>query len=233
MGREDRTTDPTTGGVDPMEFFGDRGHLDPVSKKRLYALLDDPERMNNANDTDVKQLYISLKQDAYGTEQGKVNFTRIDKSIKAMVKQDCKRWKTVTVNKHFKRIFLLTLVLFPIATLFEGVRLLFPTELSEVIPIVMYNLEVLYNHAPFGLSILCVMIASFFSFISLGILLRMWDRRLCRRIHCKAIGEDMNLNDVVHLKLNTVDFGVADAAWFYPLREYRDGMSERCTNHSQ
>ena len=208
-----------------MELFN-KEPLDPVSKRRLYALLDYPDMMNEAEDKEVKQLYDSLKHEAFADNESKRFFRKIGKSIKKMVKGDKKRSRLIRLKKYLKCLIILFVALLPLNIYMDRYHVYLPNQTSEIFHAIRYNAEMIYDYAPNTYFILKILVTLLIGFIIVDCLLRRKDGKLISRVHCKAIGEGMTMNDMIRLKRRVMHYGVSDTAWFHPLREYGKRRSD-------
>ena len=206
--------------IDSIEF--DTSKLD-AEQREFWAVMNDPANLSNLDDAQIKQLYKELKVKFYADKEDKKYFKKVNKNVKAMIKSDKKRTNLRFVKKAGKYAAIAGIVLTPIQMFVEGYRPLRPTEVSEIIPILEYNLTKLHNYAPNTEAVMIAAGLGIAVYAGAKTVIKMQDMKTLRRLTCKVLAEELDLNDVIRLKKAVNEMGINDVKEFYPLAELCEG----------
>ncbi len=194
---------------------------DSEKDRYIRELASNPEKLNESGDGDIKQVYRLFKKECSAEKTGKRNFKKIKKYTKTMIKKDKKR----TGIRHIRRIGKYLALLGIIIAVYVGVKYRFvpdnlPKSADEIMPCLSYYAQFIHDHCP-GIEIgLRVFVFGIAVYLISVMLTKIKDRILIRRIVCKAVAENLTLNDVIRLSVLVHSGTINDIADFYPLREY-------------
>ncbi len=188
--------------------------------KRIRKQLTDPEKLNDLNDAEIKQLYLLIRDESQGEETRRLLFKKIDKRVGKMIKQDKGRSEFRHVRKFGKIAAIIGLI---VAIIFDVyyryIPEMWPTSLEDVYWFVKLNIEIIREYMPeveLGLQIFTF---GLILYIAAKVVIIIQDRRMKRRIVCKAVSECLDVNDIIRLSAAAYGRSIHDIEDFYPLRE--------------
>ena len=191
---------------------------DPETEKRLRALISDPSKLNGSDDEEIKQLYGLLKEDAGTDETRKRRFGKMRAHVKRMVRLDTRRTNLRYIRKAGNYLAKLAFIATFISCLITGYRPYFATELSDLWIVLEYDLQKLQNAPEVAICFLLFLLGVAM-YIGARAVMSNKDRRLMRRIVCKAAAEDLSVTEIIRLKGSVFKIGIGDISEFHPLKE--------------
>lgn len=99
-----------------------------------------------------------------------------------------------------------------------GYRPYFPTDLSDLWIVLEYDLLKLQN-APLVAICFLLFLLGIAMYIGARVSMSNKDRRLMRKIVCKAAAEDLSVTEIIRLKGLVYKIGIGDISEFHPLKE--------------
>ncbi len=191
---------------------------DPGTEKRLRALLSDPAELNGSDDRVIEQLYGLLKADAVAEDVRKRRFKKTRGHVKRLVGLDKRRTKLRYVRRAGKYLAISAFIATFVSCLVTGYRPYFATELSDVLFVLEYDLQRLQDAPEVALCFLLFLLGVAM-YIGARTAISNKDRRLVRRIVCKAVAEELSVTEIIRLKRSAVEIGVEDISAYHPLKE--------------
>ena len=193
---------------------------DPETEKRLRALISDPSKLNDADDADIKQLYLLIRDESRAEETRRLLFKKIDKRVGKMIKQDKGRSEFRHIRKLGKILAIIGLIMaiaFDIR--YRYIPEMWPTSPEDLYWFLKLNISIIREYMPeveLGLQIFTV---GLILYIAARVAIMIQDRKMKRRIVCKAVSECLDVSDVVRLSVAAYGRSIHDIEDFYPLKE--------------
>lgn len=207
--------------TDAIEF--DTNKLD-AEQREFWAVMNDPANLSNLDDAQIKQLYKELKVKFYADKEDKKYFKKVNKNVKAMIKSDKKRTNLRFVKKAGKYASILGVV-GSIAFLakYRYVPEMFPTTLQDMSWFVKLNLRIVHEYMPEVENCMIACALGVAVYAGAKTVIKMQDMKTLRRLTCKVLAEELDVNDVIRLKKAVNEMGINDVKEFYPLAELCEG----------
>ena len=202
--------------IAPPSFIG-KG-TDPETEKHLRSLLSDPARLNGSDDREIKRLYGLLKEDAGKEVTRKRRFGKMRAHVKRMVRLDARRTNLRYVRRAGKYLAVLAFIAAPFLCILTGYRPYLATDISDVSAVLEYDLRELQNAPEVAICFL-IFLLGVLMYIGARVSTSDLDRRLTRRIVCKAAAEGLSVTEIIRLKDSVFDIGIGDISEFHPLKE--------------
>ncbi len=193
---------------------------DPENDERIQTLMNDPRALDDSDDAEIKRLYRIIKEESYAEETRKKRFGKIGRRVGKMIRADKKRTEFRHIRKYGKSLAisgLLIAVVFLVSKRY--IPKTYPTSLGELGPFLSRHIGNIREYMPeveLGLQIFTV---GLIMYIVAKTVIMIQDRRLKRRIVCKAVTEGLDVNEVVRLSVYARKRSIYDIADFYPLKE--------------
>jgi len=217
-GSEDGGNDPPS-GRNPLLFWK-APERNSEEDKRIRKQLTEPEKLNDADDADIKQLYLLIRDESRAEETRRLLFKKIDKRVGKMIKQDKGRSEFRHIRKLGKILAisgLLIAVVFLVS--YRYIPKTYPTSLGDLGPFLNRHIGNIREYMPeveLGLQIFTVGLVLY---IAARVAIMIQDRKMKRRIVCKAVSECLDVSDVVRLSVAAYGRSIHDIEDFYPLKE--------------
>ncbi len=217
-GSEDDGNDPPSGG-NPLLFWK-APERNSEEDKRIRRQLTEPEKLNDADDADIKQLYLLIRDESRAEETRRLLFKKIDKRVGKMIKQDKGRSEFRHIRKLGKILAIIGLIMAIVFVIYyRYIPKMWPTGPEELYWFLKLNIEIIQEYMPeveFGLQIFTV---GLILYIAARVAIMIQDQRIKRRIVCKAVSECLDVSDVVRLSIAAYGRSIHDIEDFYPLKE--------------
>lgn len=210
--------DEIGGDKENDSFEIDTKKLD-AEQREFCAVMADPQNLSKLDDAQIKQLYKELKVKFYADKDDKKYFKKVNKNVKAMIKSDKKRTNLRYIQKAGKYAAIAGIVLTPIQMIREGYRPYFPTAIEDIKPIFDYNITRLHEYAPNTEAVMIAAGLGVAVYAGAKTVIKLQDLKTLRRITCKVLAEELDINDVIRLKKAVNEMGINDVKEFYPLAE--------------
>ena len=209
----------TPSGRNPLLFWK-APERNSEEDRRIRRQLIEPEKLNDADDADIKQLYHLIRDESRVEETRRLLFKKIDKRAGKMIRRDKGRSEFRHIRKLGKIMAIIGLI---IAIVFDIHHRYFPktwpTNLEELYWFLRLNIDIIREYMPeveFGLQVFTV---GLILYIAAKVAIMIQDRRIKRRIVCKAVSECLDVNDMARLSVAAHGRSIHDIEDFYPLRE--------------
>ncbi len=207
------------GGDKEDDFFEIDTKKLNAEQREFCSVMADAQNISNLDDAEIKKLYKELKVKFYADKNDKKYFKKVKKNVKAMIKSDKKRTSLRYIQKAGKYAAIAGIILTPINIIREGYIGLTPTNVSEIIPVIEYNLTKLHNYAPNTESAMIAAALGIAVYAGAKTAIKFKDLKTLRRLTCKVIAEELDVSDVIRLKKAVKEMGINDAKEYYPLAE--------------
>jgi len=208
----------------------DTNKLD-AEQREFVATMNDAENINNLSDAEIKQLYKELKVKFYADKDGKKYFKKVNKNVKAMIKSDKKRTNLRYVQKAGKYLGILSVVgTVGFLAKYRYMPEMFPTSLQDISWFVKLNLSIINEYMPEVENCLIACGLGVAVYAGAKTAIKIQDLKTLRKIACKVLTEELDINDVIRLKKVVNEMGINDIKEFYPLAELCEGTKPRQAN---
>lgn len=199
-----------------------------AEQEEFLAVLTDPENVNTLDNEEIKKLYKELKVKYYADKDHKKYFKKVKKNVKAMIKSDKKRTKLRFIRKAGKYTAILGLI----AAVWYDVKKYgyipqLPRAVGDIYLAIRVNANIIHEYMPLVERCLIACGLGIAVYAGAKTAIKVQDLRTLRRMTCKVLAEELDLNDVIRLKKTVKEIGINDVEEFYPLAELCDSKKQK------